>query len=232
MALTPQGEIVRILSGLEEHHISADIAHAVGSYARATGDLDFASNEGTEIIVETARFWASRVISKRDGLFHIERIIGPDEYHESVDDNAFTNWMARKNLRMAASVARTEGQTRATSLGVDANEIARWEDIAAHMYLGVSDHEPLIEQQQGSFSWSTSILARTHRAPHRSTCCSEGPERKRRKWSSKPMSCNFSRCSGMKWTRARGARTSSITSLERPTAARSHQASMRSSLHG
>lgn len=151
MVLTPYGEVIPVLSGLEEHHISADVAYAIWAYVRATGDDDFLRQEGAEILMETARFWASRVRSNGDGRFHINRVIGPDEYHESVDDNAFTNWMARKNLLIAAEVARQQGRDAAASLGVSAEEIAEWEHVAAHMYLGLDEPTQIIEQHRGFF---------------------------------------------------------------------------------
>ncbi|MBK9260852.1 MAG: glycoside hydrolase family 65 protein [Polyangiaceae bacterium] len=151
MVLTPYGEIIPILSGVEEQHISADVAYAVWSYVRATNDIEFLRTEGAEILLETARFWASRVQAKNDGHFHIDRVIGPDEYHESIDDNAFTNWMARKNLRVAAMVARGEGKDVASTLGIDPQEIARWEHIASRMYLGLDEHTHVIEQHRGFF---------------------------------------------------------------------------------
>ena len=58
-------------------------------------------NAGAEILLETARFWASRAIAEPDGKRHIRHVIGPDEYHEDVDDNAFTNVMARWNIARA-----------------------------------------------------------------------------------------------------------------------------------
>ncbi len=151
MVVTPYGEIIPILSGIEEHHISADIAHAVWAYARATGDAAFLCQEGAEILVETARFWASRVQSKHDGRFHISRVIGPDEYHESVDDNAFTNYMAKKNLEVAIVVARQNLVSNASFLGVTQDEINQWERIANHMYLGLDENTHVIEQHMGFF---------------------------------------------------------------------------------
>jgi len=151
MVVTPFGEIIPILSGLEEHHISADIAYAVWAHARATGDDDFLRQEGAEILIETARFWTSRVNVKSDGKFHIDRVIGPDEYHETVDDNAYTNWMAKKNLLIAAEVATGLGQATAASLQVTAEEIAEWQYIAAHMYLGLDEQTHVIEQHRGFF---------------------------------------------------------------------------------
>ena len=95
------GTVVDILTGQMEHHISADVAYAVWQYWRATGDDDFFLRAGAEILLETARFWASRAVAEADGRRHIRHVIGPDEYHEDVDDNAFTNVMARWNIARA-----------------------------------------------------------------------------------------------------------------------------------
>jgi trehalose/maltose hydrolase-like predicted phosphorylase len=92
------GKPVEILTGQMEHNISADIAYAVWQYWRFTGDDDFFLRAGAEILLDTARFWASRAGAEADGKRHIRHVIGPDEYHEDVDDNAFTNVMARRNI--------------------------------------------------------------------------------------------------------------------------------------
>ena len=68
--------------------------------ARASGDDDFFLR-AAEILLETVRFWASRAVAEADGRRHIRHVIGPDEYHEDVDDNAFTNLMARRNIARA-----------------------------------------------------------------------------------------------------------------------------------
>src|SRR5262249_30653899 len=98
------GTVVEILTGKMEQHISADIAYAVWQYWRSTGDDDFLLRAGAEILLETARFWASRAVTEADGKRHIRHVIGPDEYHEDVDDNAFTNVMARWNIRRALDI--------------------------------------------------------------------------------------------------------------------------------
>ena len=90
----PDGRVVAILTGEREHHISADIAYAVWQYWRASMDNSFMLAAGAEILVETARFWAGRAQFEPDGRAHIRQVIGPDEYHEMVDDNAYTNAMA------------------------------------------------------------------------------------------------------------------------------------------
>jgi len=67
----------------------------------ATGDEDFMNQYGYEIIFEAATFWASRLESGTDGLLHINNVIGPDEYKDAIDDDAFTNYFARWNLHLA-----------------------------------------------------------------------------------------------------------------------------------
>jgi trehalose/maltose hydrolase-like predicted phosphorylase len=98
---------VDILTGKMEHHVGARVAYAVWQYCRFTGDDDFFLSAGAEILLETARFWASRAAAEADGRRHIRHVIGPDEYHEDVDDNAFTNVM-----RAGISPARSRRWTR------------------------------------------------------------------------------------------------------------------------
>ena len=99
------GQSIPILTGMLEHHITADVAWAVWLYYLATGDDDFMEKFGCDLLVNTACFWASRLEWKRDaGRFEICNVIGPDEYKEHVDNNAFTNYLAAENLRVASLV--------------------------------------------------------------------------------------------------------------------------------
>ncbi len=94
-----------ILTGILEQHITADVAYAVWQYFTATGDQEFMDRCGYEIILETARFWLSRVTwDEKKNAFVILDVIGPDEYKEHVDNNAYTNYMAHYNMRLALSV--------------------------------------------------------------------------------------------------------------------------------
>ncbi|HEY8446243.1 MAG TPA: glycosyl hydrolase family 65 protein [Thermomicrobiales bacterium] len=158
MVLSPTGEVIRILTGELEHHISADVAYAVWQYWEATGDDDFFRDAGAEIILETARFWASRGQLESDGRYHIRQVIGPDEYHEDVDDNAFTNGMAQWNLERGAETARIlaerwpeRWQDLARRLDLSDEEIRRWEELANAMYFDVDPDTGLIEQFDGFF---------------------------------------------------------------------------------
>jgi len=90
-------------TGLFEHHIAADIPMAMMKYLEATGDRAMLRGRGLELLVETARFWASRVSwNGKAGWYDIKGVIGPDEYHYPVDNNVFTNFVARWNLETAA----------------------------------------------------------------------------------------------------------------------------------
>ena len=101
---TARGERKDTRTGEEEHHLNADIGFAVWRYWQATGDEAYLLEEGAELLVELARFWASRAERDADGRWHIRGVIGPDEYHEGVDDNAYTNQLAAWLLDRAAEL--------------------------------------------------------------------------------------------------------------------------------
>ena len=95
------GTPIKVWSGIIEQHITADVAFGVWQYVTASGDTDFLKKYGYEVIMDAAVFWASRLETGEDGYFHINDVVGPDEYHEHVNDNAFTNYMACWNLKKA-----------------------------------------------------------------------------------------------------------------------------------
>ena len=121
--IAPNGEILKILNGEIEVHVTADIAFAIWQYWQNTGDDDFFLRYGAEIMLETARFWASRGTIENDGLYHIRHVIGPDEYHEDVDDDAYTNLMAAWNLRRGAETAKL----------MQEHWPDRWQELAAQL---------------------------------------------------------------------------------------------------
>ena len=150
------GTPVEILTGQMEHHISADVAYAVWQYWRFTRDDDFFLRAGAEMLLETARFWASRAVVEADGKRHIRHVIGPDEYHEDVDDNAFTNVMARWNIGRgleAMDLLRERWPNRAAELreklALDDDELADWHDAIARIVTGVDPATGIYEQFAG-----------------------------------------------------------------------------------
>jgi alpha,alpha-trehalose phosphorylase len=98
-------------AGTAQYHIDADIVYALMKYVEVTGDTEFLHQEGAEILIETARMWRSLGFysSRANGQFCINGVTGPDEYNTVVNNNAYTNLMARENLWAAA---RTLAQIR------------------------------------------------------------------------------------------------------------------------
>ena len=98
------GKAQTIWTGKLEQHITADVIYGLWQYYQMSGDELFMEECGYEMIFETAQFWCSRLEDGEDGKLHINNVIGPDEYKEHVDDNAFTNYMAYWNLSKAIEV--------------------------------------------------------------------------------------------------------------------------------
>ncbi len=153
------GEPTRIWTGDIEHHITADVALAVWEYYRATDDLDFLLKHGQEIIIETARFWASRVEYNRQlDQYEINDVIGPDEFHIHIDNNSYTNYLARWNLLKAVELMdwiKTNYQDTylrlASKLNFNQTEPADWFKIADKIYIPYHEEKKLLEQFAGYF---------------------------------------------------------------------------------
>ncbi|MBO8173640.1 MAG: glycoside hydrolase family 65 protein [Thermococcus sp.] len=156
-------KVVRIYTGEEEHHITADIAYAVELYYKLTGDEEFMSRYGLEIILETARFWASRVKYDEKKGYIIEKVIGPDEYHEHVNNSFFTNLMARYNLILAAKyfeIAKNSGGEWIKTLervNVTEKEVQKWLNIAEKIYTPRQENG-IFEEFDGYFDLVDYIL--------------------------------------------------------------------------
>jgi alpha,alpha-trehalose phosphorylase len=115
-------------------HINADIADAVLRYVTATGDTDFEKSVGAELLIETARLWASLGHHDRQGRFRIDGVTGPDEYGAVADNNVYTNLMAQRNLDAAAAAASRHPSV-ARRLKVTAAEVEAWRKAAAAMLI-------------------------------------------------------------------------------------------------
>lgn len=136
------GDVVQILTGDLEEHIVADVAWAVVRYVDWTGDHRFMTSIGATLLAETARYWASRIEVDADGSGHLRNVIGPDEYHERVDDNAFTNVMAGHNLRVASERCGRLGAASET-------ERRRWRDLSERIVDGFDPGTGVYEQFEG-----------------------------------------------------------------------------------
>ncbi len=160
------GRPIEVLCGKQEQHISADVAWAVWQYWRATGDESFLLGAGAEILLETARFWASRAELGADSSFHIRGVIGPDEYHEHIDDNAFTNvmaiWNIERGLETAALLSQRwpeQWQALSARLALTDSEMRQWRDVAGRMVTGFHAESGLFEQFAGYFELEDIDLA-------------------------------------------------------------------------
>ncbi|MFB8001301.1 glycoside hydrolase family 65 protein [Nocardia sp. NPDC056000] len=128
-------------------HVNADIADATVRYLAATGDEEFDIECGVELLVETARLWASLGHLESDG-FRIDGVSGPDEYSALADNNLYTNLMARRNLRAAADACERRPEV-ADKLAVDAEEYGRWRKYADAMVLPYNHELGVHEQSEG-----------------------------------------------------------------------------------
>ncbi len=149
----------RIWTGEEEIHVTACVAYGVISYVTATGDRQFLREYGAEILYQTSRYWVSR-LEWNEGAdrYELTRVIGPDEFHEHVDNNTFTNRMAKWHLEQAVKVfedlsseAGDQHQTLLAKLELSQDEVAKWARIAAKIYIPFDPERSLIEQFEGYF---------------------------------------------------------------------------------
>ena len=155
----PYAEAVRIWCRDREIHLSADIVYAIWHYWQATGDDDWLCAYGAEIILDTALFWMSRL------EWHVEQeryelcgVIGADEYHEQVNNNAFTNRMAQWHLEKAVAVydwLQQKFPERLLELGerlqLTSENLLLWQTMIAKIYIPYNAKTELIEQFEGFF---------------------------------------------------------------------------------
>jgi trehalose/maltose hydrolase-like predicted phosphorylase len=153
------GDIIPVLNGFIELHITASIAHATCEYWRITGDDAFMHDYGAELLLSTALFWASRVeknVAQDD--YEISDVIGPDEWHEHANNNAFTNYMARENLQTALEALEwlqktdpAKAEQLVTQFHLDSQRLNYWRDVIAKIRFPQNKETGLIEQFDGFF---------------------------------------------------------------------------------
>jgi alpha,alpha-trehalose phosphorylase len=144
-------------AGTAQYHINADIAYAIRRNASITGDMRLLGDVGAEILAETARLWQDLGFFGRDGRFHIHGVTGPDEYTTVVNDNTYTNLMARLNLNFAAATVRRLRQERPEdytalvhAVRLQPGEVESWERAAAAMHVPF-DQDRGIHPQDDTF---------------------------------------------------------------------------------
>jgi kojibiose phosphorylase len=159
MPTDPYAEAVRIWVRDREIHLSADIAYAVWQYWQVTGDDHWLRDYGAEIILDTARFWMSRLEwHPKQARYELCRVIGADEYHEQVSNNAFTNRMVQWHLETAVAVYEWLQQRfpdrsveLIPELQLTSENLLLWQTMIAKLYIPHDAKTGLIEQFEGFF---------------------------------------------------------------------------------
>jgi trehalose/maltose hydrolase-like predicted phosphorylase len=151
---------VRVWTGDIELHISSDVAYAVWQYWRVTGDDVFMIRYGAEMILDTAAFWGCRAEWDASAEHYaFTEVIGPDEYHEHVDNNFFTNYLVKWHLQRALDIMewlRHHEPTKAAELterlALTSEVFDHWRHIIDRLYLGHGPDGKVFEQFEGYFT--------------------------------------------------------------------------------
>lgn len=157
--IEPDGTCYRCYVAVYEHHVTAAVAYGIYNYVKITKDVDFLLHKGAEILIETARFWTSRLqyIEEKD-RYEIHQVTGPDEWHEPVDNNLYTNYLARWNLRYVLSLVeilkkeyKEIYKELAEKISLTEEEIGNWNAVQGKIYLPRKEGTQLLEQFEGYF---------------------------------------------------------------------------------
>ncbi|CAJ1188257.1 Maltose phosphorylase [Companilactobacillus paralimentarius] len=134
----------------EEIHRNGDIAFAIYNYTRYTGDKSFVLHEGSKMLTEMSRFWSDRVhYSKRNEQYMIHGVTGPDEYENNVDNNWYTNFLARWTLKYTLQILGEVSKDQFEKLNVSKEEMDHWQDIVDKMYLPYDEDLGIFVQHDG-----------------------------------------------------------------------------------
>lgn len=145
-----------------QRHISLAIGYNVWNYYHTTGDLDFMEQYGAELLIDICKFWASKSSRGQDGKFHIDKVMGPDEFHETLPgsgvggltDNAYTNimvsWILGKAFRVLDVIDPVHSDRIMKDLTLTDSDLKKWGEIQQGLAIHVSDQE-IVEQFKGYF---------------------------------------------------------------------------------
>lgn len=157
--IEPDGTCYRCYVADYEHHVTAAVAYGIYDYVKITKDTSFLLKKGAEILMETARFWASRCeyITEKD-RYEIRKVTGPDEWHEPVDNSVYTNYLAKWNLRYVIALIqdlkehhREDYDRIAEKISLTEKEIEEWNLVQSKIYLPRKEGTQLLEQFEGYF---------------------------------------------------------------------------------
>ena len=144
--------------GTAQYHINADISYALSLYLQVTGDVEYLKEKGAEILIETARVWADvgSFAECKGGKYCICDVTGPDEYNVLVDNNFYTNLMARENLRDAVRAveylkehAQEDLKRLEEKLDFSVKELELWREIIGKMYFPYDEKRQVYPMDDG-----------------------------------------------------------------------------------
>src|SRR6266478_6593064 len=148
-----------VICGSTELHISASIAYATWQYWHITGDNEFMRDYGAEILLSIATFWGSRAeYHPEHADYEINNVIGPDEWHEHVNNNAYTNYMARWSIQTALNTlswlritAPDKARELEQQLDLTSERLDHWRNVAAHLRIPQDRPTGTFEEFDGFF---------------------------------------------------------------------------------
>ena len=123
-------------------HVSADIVYALRKYIDQTGDESILADGADELLAECARFLCSWAYYKKDkSRYELLDVVGPDEYHERVHNNAYTNRIAKFALETAFQTLEKQASTFP--------DLGNWKEVADELYIPQPNEEGIIPQFDG-----------------------------------------------------------------------------------
>lgn len=136
-------------------HISLDVAYAVCQYVEATGDDRFWLEGGAEMLFEVARFiYSFAYYNSSKERYELLRVVGPDEYHEGVNNNSYTNYLAHfvlaKALKLYEYLMEMEAEFLSKleeSLSLRSEEVERWRPLRKKLYRPLPNFETAVQPQ-------------------------------------------------------------------------------------
>ena len=157
--IDPDGSCYPCYVSKYEHHVTSAVAFGIYNYCRVTGDTEFLHTKGLEILLETARFWVSRcTYNESHERFEILEVTGPDEWHEPVNNNVYTNFLAKWNIELAINLLEDLNthypkihDDLTSRLCLYKNERIKWKEYASKLYLPFKEGTKLLEQFEGYF---------------------------------------------------------------------------------
>lgn len=153
------GEVIPVLNGPLELHITSSISHAMWQYWSITGDDEFMRDYGAEVVLSASQFWVSRVQKNTErNDYELLDVIGPDEWHEHVNNNAFTNYMVRWNIQLGLDTFKwlsanypAKAQALQQRLGLAEQDLNQWRTVVSYMRIPQDKQSGLFEQFDGFF---------------------------------------------------------------------------------